>query len=300
MSNASPSPGSPTEQSPLLKNQIGLRDDKVTDSQYHVLSHDWLLVVITALALVHFTSFLDQTAVYTAVPAIAAGLQTGSWTSWIGTSFLVTSTSIQLINGRLSDIFGRKTCLMSALSIMALGNVVSGFSRSPATLFASRAFSGFGAGALNALVQIAVSDLTTLKQRGYYFGIIGIATALGNGLGPLVGGALAEKFGWRWTFWFIGPLAVIAFSYLGLVFPPPKTNGIGASNGAILTKLRQVDWFGVVTSMMAIILISVSLEYCDYFPLMDRPPDWNVMESSPYLRADLSFSGTPLISLPWR
>ena len=299
-SYSSPSLAYPTEQSPLLENQIGLRHDELTDSQYHVLSRDWLLVVITALALVQFTSFLDQTAIYTAVPAIAAGLQTGSWTSWIGTSFLVTSTSIQLINGRLSDIFGRKTCLMSALSIMALGNVISGFSRSPASFFASRAFSGFGAGALNALVQIAVSDLTTLKQRGYYFGIIGIATALGNGLGPLVGGALAEKFGWRWTFWFIGPLAVIAFAYLGLVFPPLKTDGIQAGNGAILTKLRHVDWFGVVTSMMAVIFISVSLEYCDHFLLMNRPSDWDAMESSPYLRVDLSFSGAPHISLPWQ
>ena len=273
MSNASPSPESPTEHSPLLESQNGLRDDEVTDSHYHVLSRDWLLVVITALALVQFASFLDQTAIYTAVPAIAASLRTESSTSWIGTSFLITSTSIQLINGRLSDIFGRKTCLMSALSVMALGNVVSGSSYSPATLFVSRAFSGFGAGALNALVQIAVSDLTTLKQRGYYFGIIGIATALGNGLGPLVGGALADKFGWRWTFWFIGPLAVVATFYLGLVFPPFKSDGIRAGNGAVLKKLRQVDWFGVITSMMAIILILVSLEYHNYFALMDRPLD---------------------------
>ena len=264
MSNeASPSLRNPNEQSPLLENPTGLGDDETTDSQYHVLSRGWLLVVIAALALVQFISFLDQTAIYTAVPAIAAGLETGPWTSWIGTSFLVTSTSIQLINGRLSDIFGRKSCLISALSIMALGNVVSGFSRNPATLFASRALSGFGAGALNALVQIAVSDLTTLKQRGYFFGIIGIATALGNGLGPLVGGALAEKFGWRWTFWFISPLAVIAIVYLGLVFPQPNISGTSADNRALLAKLRQVDWLGVATSMTAIILVLVSFEHFD-------------------------------------
>ena len=189
---------------------------------------------------------------------------------------------------------------MSALSIMVLGNVISGFFRSLAIFFAFCAFSGFGAGALNALVQIAVSDLTTLKQRGYYFGIIGIVTVLGNGLVLLVGGALAEKFGWRWTFWFIGSLAVIALTYFGLVFSSFKADGIRVGNGAILTKLRYVDWVGVVTSSMAIVLISVSFDYCDYLLLIDRFSDWYAMESSLYLRADLLISRALSISSQWR
>jgi MFS family permease len=73
---------------------------------------------------------------------------------------------------------------------MSLGNLLSGFAGTPAQLFAARAFTGFGAGAINALVQIAIADITTLQQRGYYFGMIGLAVALGNGLGPVVGGVL--------------------------------------------------------------------------------------------------------------
>ncbi|KAF7585494.1 hypothetical protein BBP40_010805 [Aspergillus hancockii] len=114
------------EQTPLLK------DPK--DQQTHVLPRKQLLIVFPALALIHLTSFLDQTALSTSLPAIAAGLSTGSFISWVSASFLATSTSIQLINGRLSDIFGRKTCLLGALTIMAVGNLLSGWSQTPLQL----------------------------------------------------------------------------------------------------------------------------------------------------------------------
>ncbi|PVH75880.1 putative efflux pump antibiotic resistance protein [Cadophora sp. DSE1049] len=223
------------------------------DYQSHILSQKRLLTVFPALALVQFTSFLDQTAISTSLPAIAAGLNTGSSISWVACSFLTTSTSIQLTNGRFSDIFGRKTCLVSALLIMGLGNLLSGFSQTPAQLYATRAFSGLGAGAINALVQITISDITSLDQRGYYFGIVGIAVAFGNGLGPVVGGALTEHTSWRWAFWFICPLTAVAVTYLLLVLP-----GSSAPEN-VWMKIKMVDWIGVLTSMAAIILILIPL-----------------------------------------
>ncbi|GES63338.1 efflux pump antibiotic resistance protein [Aspergillus terreus] len=233
------------EETPLLKD--------LEDHQSHVLPRKQLLVIFPALALIHFTSFLDQTALSTSLPAIAAALNTGSSISWVSASFLTTSTSIQLVNGRLSDIFGRKTCLLGALVIMALGNFLSGFSQTPAQLYATRAFSGLGAGAINALVQISISDITTLEQRGYYFGVLGIAVALGNGLGPVVGGVLTEYTSWRWAFWFVCPLAAVAATFFGTVFPTSEI----ADN--VWTKLRKIDWFGVCTSMLAIVLILIPI-----------------------------------------
>lgn len=122
--------------------------DTFDDQQSNVLSHKALMIVFPAIALAQFTSYLDQTAISTALPAIANGLKTGTSSSWIGTSFLVASASVQLLNGRLSDIFGRKEMLLLALSILAVGNLVTGFSQVPAMLFALRAFSGLGAGAM--------------------------------------------------------------------------------------------------------------------------------------------------------
>ncbi|KAM3464356.1 hypothetical protein NHJ6243_002412 [Beauveria neobassiana] len=178
-------------------------------NQSHALSKKRLLAVFPALALIQFTSFLDQTAISTSLPAIASALDTGASISLVGASFLITSTSIQLINGRLSDIFGRKAALVTALCIMGAGNLWSGFCTTPLQLFVSRACTGFGAGAINALVQIAIADITTLEQRGYYFGMVGMAVAFGNGLGPVVGGVLTQSFGWRWAFCFWSPLMLL-------------------------------------------------------------------------------------------
>ncbi|KAI0123696.1 putative efflux pump antibiotic resistance protein [Xylariales sp. AK1849] len=232
------------ESTPLLQNQS------------HSLPQKRLLVIFPALALIQFTSFLDQTAISTSLPAIASALDTGSSISLVGASFLITSTSIQLINGRLSDIVGRKASLVTALSIMGVGNLLCGLSATPVDLFAARAFTGFGAGAINALVQIAIADITTLEQRGYYFGLVGMAVAFGNGLGPVIGGMLTQTMGWQWAFWFVCPLCVIAIIYLISVWP---TSNSTCAEYRIWDKLKLVDWVGALASLLGIALLLIPI-----------------------------------------
>jgi predicted MFS family arabinose efflux permease len=119
-----------------------------TDKQSNVLPHKKLIVVFPLIALVQFTSYLDQTTISTAVPTIGAELQLGINVSWVATSFLLASTCTQLINGRLSDIFGRKELLLSSLSLLAIGNLCAGFSPNGAMLYVFRALSGLGGGAM--------------------------------------------------------------------------------------------------------------------------------------------------------
>lgn len=131
-----------------------------------------LRIAIPALSVCLFVSFIDQTSVSTATPAIAIDLHTGTATSWIGTSFLIASTAFQLINGRLSDIFGRKNLLLISLTLMALGDLGCGFAQTSVQLFVLRAIAGIGGGGINSLVMIIVSDITTLQNRGKYQGKI--------------------------------------------------------------------------------------------------------------------------------
>jgi len=233
-----------TEETPLIRT--------FKDQQSKILPRSKLLIVFPALALAQFTAFLDQTSISTALPAIASGLHIGSSISWVGASFLASSTSIHLVNGRLSDIFGRKACLVTSLFLMGFGNLLSGFARTPLELYMWRALSGFGAGAIGSLVQISISDITTLEQRGHYFGIIGIFVALGNGLGPLIGGLLTQNFSWRWAFWFISPMTVVVIIILVIALPASPVTG------NVYAKLKLVDWLGVVINVAAVLLILVS------------------------------------------
>jgi MFS family permease len=97
----------------------------------------------------------------------------------------------------------------------------------PVELFVARAFTGFGRGAINALVPIATANITTLEQRGYYFGMVGMVVALGNEFGPLIGGWLTQKLGWQWAIWFVCPFCGIAIGYLMSVWPISRFTSAG-------------------------------------------------------------------------
>ncbi|OKL55999.1 hypothetical protein UA08_08789 [Talaromyces atroroseus] len=223
------------------------------DQQDHVLPHRKLMVVFPSIAMAEMIAFLDQTMVSTALPAISSDLNLGASMSWVATSFLIASSSIQLINGRLSDIFGRKSLLLTCISVLAVSDLCAGFAQNSSMLFAFRTLAGLGGGALTALVMIIASDITTLEQRGRYNGFIGAMNALGNGLGPIIGGVFAEKVTWRWCFWSIVPLIVISAIVIGLVVPPSNVKGNAWA------KFRMVDWLGLCVSIAAVVLTLVPI-----------------------------------------
>ena len=99
--------------------------------------------------------------------------------------------------------------------------------------------------------MIIASDVTTLEKRGKYNGFIGAMVALGNGLGPLIGGVLTAKASWRWVFWFIVPLIAFVMAVLVIVLPSSKTGGNSWG------KLRMIDWLGILTNLVAVLLVLV-------------------------------------------
>lgn len=93
-----------THNSPATESDDQTDDNSDAESvggQKNTMSSKRLMVAIPALSVCLFVSFVDQTSVSTATPAIAGYLNTGTATSWIGTSFFIASTAFQLINGRL-------------------------------------------------------------------------------------------------------------------------------------------------------------------------------------------------------
>ncbi|KAL1651917.1 hypothetical protein SLS58_000040 [Diplodia intermedia] len=193
-----------------------------------------LVVILSALAFTLFVSFLDQTSVSTALPAIATDLNAFETISWIGTSFLIANTSFQLINGRLSDIFGRRTCLIICMVLLAVGDLMCGFAKSAVALYTFRGIAGVGAGGINSLVMIIFSDLTTLQQRGKYQGLMEVNIALGNGVGPLIG--------------------VLAGIAVFLVIPQSPT-----SQGRMTDKVKMIDYPGMFLSLAGVIFLLIPI-----------------------------------------
>ena len=100
--------------------------------------------------------------------------------------------------------------------------------------------------------MIIASDITTLKERGKYNGFIGASVALGNGIGPLIGGAVTERAAWQWCLWFIVHFIVCVMMLLALVIPKFTVSR------NIWTKLSMIDWAGLLVSIAAVVLLLVS------------------------------------------
>jgi MFS family permease len=226
-------------------------DSQSISMQTNLLSRKQLLIAMPALSAAVFVSFIDQTSVAIMIPRIAADLDIGASTSWIGGSYLVASTAFQLVNGRLSDLLGRKRCLLFSLCLIASGDLFCGFAKNKSWLFAARAIAGVGGGGVNSIAMIIVSDITTLENRGRYQGILGAMIGLANGTGPFIGGALTDR--WRWAFWLMPMIAVPAGVILWLLLP------LRYQSGRYAEKIRKIDFGGIILQSTAVLLILVSV-----------------------------------------
>ncbi|KAI9010186.1 major facilitator superfamily domain-containing protein [Hyaloraphidium curvatum] len=214
-----------------------------------------LVLVFLSLCCCMLLVALDVTIVATAIPTIVSQLQGAELYAWVQIAYALTSTAVQPIYGKASDIFGRKSTLIFATSIFLLGSALAGASTSMIMLVISRAVQGLGGGGTQALIFIIVSEIVAPRQRGKYQGMLGAVWGLASVLGPLIGGLFTEYVGWRWAFFInlpIGAVAVIACIFLLRV---PKREVPWQES------LAKIDIVGIVTLLVATILTCLALEW---------------------------------------
>ncbi|KAJ7697605.1 major facilitator superfamily domain-containing protein [Mycena rosella] len=214
-------------------------DVELTD-QTNRLPFNKVVPIFLGLALCIVVSTLDSVVVATALPTVSSAFKAGSVVSWVPSASLLTSTCFLPLYGRFSDIFGRKSALCFAMSLYMVGNLIAGFSKTIVQLIVFRGFAGAGGGGLISLAQIVISDIVSLRERGKYQGIIGGVMALGYAIGPVMGGALAQKVGWRWCFWVTIPLSLVATCVVIFILP------LKPVEGNIRSKLLVVDYAGAL------------------------------------------------------
>ncbi|KAH9485879.1 Efflux pump dotC [Psilocybe cubensis] len=221
--------------------------------QTNLLPFKKAIVCFIGLALCILVSTLDSIIIATGIPTISAAFDAGAVASWVPTAYLLTSTSFQLLYGRLSDIFGRKAAISVAMLVFMVGNLLAGFSRTIKELIISRGIAGAGGGGIISMAQIVISDIVSLRDRGKYQGIIGIVIALGYTVGPLIGGSLAQNISWRWCFWICIPVAGCATSVVVFILP------LKPVKGSMTRKLLVVDFFGAVLTLVGCTLVILPL-----------------------------------------
>ncbi|OZJ02471.1 hypothetical protein BZG36_05133, partial [Bifiguratus adelaidae] len=245
---------SDTTESLELNKMPKLKKEPTWQDQSVVLPPVKLAMVYLGLALAVFVSATDLTIVSTALPNIASTFNASSQIGWVPTSYMLTSTVCAPLYGKFSDIFGRRTLYLFALSTFLGGSIISGASQDIIMLIVFRAIQGIGGGGISAMNSIIVSDIVSLRDRGKYQGAIGAMADLVNDHFPKLGGVFTDHVSWRWCFYINLPVGAITIvvSVLFLKLRPVT--------GDTRAKFKRIDGFGTFLLVGSVVCILLAVQ----------------------------------------
>jgi len=166
--------------------------------------------IFYGLMLGMFLSALNQTIVATALPTIGREFGDFENLSWVIIAYLLSSTVVSPLYGKLSDIHGRRTMMLVAIGFFLVGSVISAAAPNMAILIAGRTLQGIGGGGIVPLTQTTIADMVTPRERGHYQAYIGTSWIVAGLTGPALGGAIAQHLHWSVIFWLNVPFGILA------------------------------------------------------------------------------------------
>ncbi|KAL9084074.1 MAG: hypothetical protein Q9159_005428 [Coniocarpon cinnabarinum] len=141
--------------------------------------------------------------------------------------------------------------------LFAIGSLVFALAQDMGTVIAGRALQGFGGGGIDVLGEVIIADITTLNERSYWLGLMGIPIAVGIVMGPIIAALFTTQVSWRWLGWLNLPVLGVSFPliiyYLRLKAVDPETTK--------LSKLKRMDWVGMTVSVVGILAFILPLSW---------------------------------------
>jgi EmrB/QacA subfamily drug resistance transporter len=202
------------------------------------------LAALAALVLVLLLAVLDQTIVAIALPTIVRELGELSHLSWVVTAYLLASTIVAPLYGKLGDMYGRKIVLQIAIVVFLVGSVLCGLSQTTAQLVLARGLQGIGGGGLIVTATAVVGDLVPPRERGRYQGIFGAVFGIATIVGPPLGGLLVDHLSWRWIFYINLPTGAVALFLVGAILRSRTPE-----------QQRTIDYLGAISLSVALTAI---------------------------------------------
>jgi EmrB/QacA subfamily drug resistance transporter len=213
------------------------------------LSRRRTIIVVAGTMLALLLAALDQTIVGTAMPRIVAELNGLANYAWVITAYLVASTVMVPVAGKLGDLFGRKPFLLTGMIGFVAASALCGASQNMAELVTFRSLQGIFGGVLFATVFAVIGDLFPPQQRARVGGLFGAVFGLSSVLGPTAGGYITDNLGWRWVFYVNLPIGIVAVLLVAIWMPFVRSRA----------SLRNIDFFGAAALVAGLVPLMIAL-----------------------------------------
>ncbi|GAA4353456.1 hypothetical protein GCM10023185_14110 [Hymenobacter saemangeumensis] len=226
------------------------------------------MLTLFGIMLAMFLGSLDQTIVSTALPRIVDDLHGLDRFTWVATAYLVASTALVPIYGKLADMYSRRSIEVAAVSVFLVGSMLCGlageFGPLPllgdgmTQLIIFRAVQGLGGAGLFAMAFIIIADLFPPAERGRYQGFTGAVFGTSSVLGPFLGGFLTDQGtglipgveGWRLVFYVNLPLGLLALWFILTQMPPLRPSA----------EPRRLDYLSALLLMTGLVPLVMALQ----------------------------------------
>ncbi|KAI5117064.1 hypothetical protein M0805_006786 [Coniferiporia weirii] len=212
----------------------------------------WATIFVVNIA--YFVALLETSSISTPLPTIINDLH-GTDFVWTGAAYNIAATAMMPTTGGLAQAFGRRPVMLASLLFFSVGSAMCGAANSDKLLVAGRTVQGAGGAGLFSMSYIILSDIVPLKERGSFNGILQLAWCIAAGIGPALGGALAQGGNWRWLFYLNLPIAGLA-AILVVLFMHLKT-----PEGSFSEKLKRIDIFGNLLVMSSTVAVAIALTW---------------------------------------
>ena len=213
----------------------------------------WIIAVTVTMAT--FMEVLDSSIANVALPHIAGALgATSEESTWVLTSYLVSTAIVLPMSGWLSNIIGRKRFYMLCVAIFTLSSFLCGLATNLPMLILFRIIQGAGGGGLGPSEQAILADTFTAKQRGMAFAMYGMAVVVAPAIGPTLGGWSTDNYSWHWIFFINVPIGIVSLIMTqGVVHDPAYLKDL-------LKKKIRVDYMGIALIVVGVGLLQFVLD----------------------------------------
>lgn len=233
-------------------------EDEEAEDESKYLSGVKLWTLSFGLCLTTFVIALDNTIIATAIPKITSVFNSLEDVGWYGSSYLLTTTSLQPSFGKVYTYFDVKYTYLIALVIFEVGSVICAAATSSPMFIIGRAIAGAGAAALYSGGMTIIGFSVPLRKRAIYIAALSSMFGIASVVGPILGGAFTDRLSWRWCFWINLPFGGVSLAVVFFFFSNPERK---YSHIPIKERLKNIDMAGAIFLICAIVSLLLALQW---------------------------------------